>query len=110
MNRMILQIDFQDKNLNEMSAKELELLLKEIQFTVSVRNSSNIVVNNSDKLLLRIESLCVEYTPLKISGFSNLAKDPDFQDLLKEFALEHSSLFYVKTEYRILLNCNYNVF
>jgi hypothetical protein len=90
-------------NYSMMSEEELGELLKEIKFTVSVRNSGKMSEKMVLASIMQLEQFCCTYTPLKVQGLAQMTiNDNDFRDTVKEFTLENLDLFYVSPSYRMI--------
>lgn len=102
-----------NQQLKEMTDKELDTLLDEIKFCVSVRNTTKISTKAFIGVVHQVENICVAYDILNIKGLTQICKkDQDLLDTVKEVCLNNLSLTYSKPEYRLafsLLNTAYGL-
>ena len=94
--------DFTNRDLEALSIEQLDILLREIKFTVSCRNVNTMSIRAFKTMIVNIEYFCCTHTQIRCAGLSKLNEDEDLLDCVKEFSLENMELFYTKPQYRIL--------
>lgn len=94
-----------NNELNNMPDEDLEQLLQEIKFCVSVRNTTKISTKAFLGIVNQVENVCCAYEILNIRGLTGIcAQDADLLDTVKECCLSHMNLCYSRPEGRLLYN------
>jgi hypothetical protein len=93
--------DFNLKSLKDKTNEELDVMINDIRFCISTKNTNNMYETATTKGILIIENLL---RPIyKVDGLSQvLSNDPMYLDLIEEILLEKQNYIYVKPEYRLL--------
>lgn len=102
------------KNLEDMDTRSLEVLLNEVKFTVGTRTSGIVTSHVSDSFITIGQALLAKNTSLLVEGpavqLSQVTNNKDYQDLVKEMALEYADWVYQKPENRFLAFMAHTVF
>ena len=93
---------YKNINLESLSDEELDDLRKEMDFVNSQRSSVNMAVQAFVQGVNTIETLCCNFTPLKVQGLTNICNDKDLIDDVKSLVLSNMTLAHIEPEYRIL--------
>lgn len=71
------------KNLDKLSAEELEKLQSQIHFILGAKTNVEAMAKSFPIALKAIEDLAAQFTPLRIQGTHNVCFEPDVQDMIK---------------------------
>lgn len=89
--------------LSYMDDDELDEYLYNIRTVVSNRNNTNMVETGINGAILGFETIAKTYYP-KLEGLhSQLSMKQAYNDCLKEIAIEHCNLGYVRPEIRLMM-------
>lgn len=104
------------KNVNLESEDEhsLKSLLDQIRFTVATRTIGIVTTDGAQGLLHLAEELIDTHTSIKVKGpvakLTDMGRDPNFQDLVKETMLDNAHWLYTKPVYRLIYYCGQGLY
>ena len=96
--------------MESLSDEELDDLRKEMDFVNSQRSSVNMGVQAFVQGVNTIETLCCNFTPLKVQGLTNICNDKDLIDDVKSLMLSNMTLAHIEPEYRIAYKLTSSMF
>lgn len=90
--------------IDDLSLEELKLMIDEIRLSLGMRNSVGLITTGAVKAVAVVEHVAVNYTPLKVQGLTSiLASNDEWNDCLKEIALESGGLEFLSPTKRLAL-------
>jgi hypothetical protein len=101
-------------NLESEDEHSLKSLLDQIRFTVATRTIGIVTTDGAQGLLHLAEELIDTHTSIKVKGptarLTDLGRDPNFQDLVKETMLDNAHWLYTKPVYRLIYYCGQGLY
>lgn len=88
-------------DLDNLSGDQLDELRKEMDFVISTRSNVNMGVGAFVQGINTLEHICVNHTPLKVKGLSQICNDKELIDDVKSLILSNMTLSHIEPEYRI---------
>ena len=100
--------DFADREqypIDSMGYEDLDTMLDDMKETLGETNSIGLYQSFAEYGSLLIETTLPKFTPLKLQGLSaSLKMSDEFQDCIKELALEYGGIRFLPPSYRLLVS------